>query len=362
MKVKSLLFLLIAVAAAIAVYYLNSKQSSDVAGINSKLIPGLAANLNDVSSLTIYGAGDKVLTKLNKTDNKWVVAERSDYEADIGLIRNEFDSLKDAKIIEAKTSNPENYSKLGVEDLSDSDAQGVKFSIEGLTNSVSIIVGKNGTGNKNTQFVRRTDDSQTWLIDKKLNLKRDVTQWLRKDIIDIPPERIKKINIQHPSQESINIENTGKAENEFKLINTVAEGEKVSESEVYQVVNALSSLQITDVVLLEKVLVAEITPVVAKYYTYDGLTITVNTIEQDEETYSYFKIAFNAENVVKNSKVNEADSVLNSDPEEAEKIAKTLTDRISKWAYVLPDISQDALVKRLDNFILADQPAGIADK
>ncbi len=356
MKVKSLLLLLIAVAIAIALYYFNSKPADSIAGINSSLIPGLANNLNDVTGLTIYGAGDKVITQLNKTDTNWVVAERNNYEADIKLIRNEFDILKDAKIVEAKTSNPDNHSKLGVEGMSTPDAQGVKFSIDGLEEAVSIIVGNNGAGDKNTQYVRREDDKQTWLINKKLTLKRDVTQWLRKDILDIPPERIAKISIKHPDEELISIENKGDSEYEFVLINSLPEGKKVSESEVYQVANALSSLQISDVDLLENVLKEDTVPVVTKFHTYDGLTITTKTFDFDLKTYSHFAVEFDAENVENKGKQNESDVALNSNPEAAEKLAQSLTERIAKWAYVLPSISQDALVKKIDNFILAEQP------
>ena len=333
-------------ALALAIYYFNSKPAQHVAGINSNLIPGLAENLNEVSGLTIYGAGEKVLTNLVKTEKNWVVKERDDYEADIKLIRNEFDSLKTAKIIEAKTANPDNYSKLGVEDLSTAEAQGIKFSIAGLADAVNIIVGNNGTGDKNTQYVRREGESQTWLIDKKLNLKRDSSQWLRKDIIDIPPERISKITIKHPQEELITIENKGESEYEFVLVNELPEGEKTSESEVYQVANALSSLQLEDVALLKNVFNENVTPVVTTFQTHDGLSISISTFESNEGTYSHFAIEFDPNDVVKEDKLDDSDAALNSDPEAAKKLAETLTARIAQWAYVLPGISQDALVKK----------------
>jgi len=245
---------------------------------------------------------------------------------------------------------------LGVEDLSNADAQGVKFDIDGLSETVSIIVGNNGTGDKNTQFVRRDGDKQTWLINKKLDLKRDVTQWLRKDLVDIPPERISKISIQHPGEELISIENKGDAEYEFVLLNSLPEGKKISESEVYQVANALSSLQVSDVALSDKVFKEVSTSVVTKFHTYDGLTITANTFSHDENSYSCFEIAFNAADVIEKEKISEDDAAFNSDPQAAEELAIALTKRIEKWAYVLPGISQDALVKKLDNFILVEQP------
>ena len=69
-------------------------------------------------------------------------------------------NLAEAKLVEAKTSNPENYTKLGVEDINHEKAQGILFSLDGLNEVNEIIIGNNGSSGKNTQYVRRKDQQQ----------------------------------------------------------------------------------------------------------------------------------------------------------------------------------------------------------
>ena len=132
-----------------------------------------------------------MLSEVSKSDKGWVVDSRDGYEANKAAVRILFDNLAEAKLVEAKTSNPDNYAKLGVEDIDNTKAQGILFSVAGLQESTDIIFGNDGSSGKNTQYVRRKGEAQSWLINKKLKLNTDVTEWLQKDILDIPPERIK---------------------------------------------------------------------------------------------------------------------------------------------------------------------------
>ena len=191
MKLKSLIVLIIAIAIGGVAYYFSASPKDGLISNNSYLIPDLSEKLNDVTKLTMHEAGNTLLAEVSKSENNWVVTNRDGYEADIEAVRATFNKLSEAKLIEKKTSNPENYSKLEVEDIASENAQGVQFSIEGLSESINIIVGKEGSSGKNSQYIRRAGEEQSWLINKKLNLNRDVTQWLRKDILDIPPERLK---------------------------------------------------------------------------------------------------------------------------------------------------------------------------
>ncbi len=354
MNIKSLFFLIIALGIGGVAYYFSTNQNDGLISTNSYLVPGLSEKLNDVSKLTIHGAGNTLLAAISKSENSWVVENRNSYEADITAIRTVFNDIAEAKLIETKTSNPENYAKLGVEDITDVDAQGVKFSIEGLGEPINIIAGKDGSTGKNSQYVRRAGEKQSWLINKKLNLNQDVTKWLRKDILDIPPERIKSVKIQHPDGSVVTIENKGTQEYEFALINSLPEGKKISESEIYQVANALSSLQITDVASLDKIKAETAEPTTTTFMTFDGLTITAKTFSNGEETYSTFDIDLIKEHVAENvnQELDESDSAIISDPIAAQELAQNTAPRLVGWAFVLPTITQEALVKKLENFIV----------
>ena len=180
MNLKSLIILiLVIIAGGAAYFYIAAGSKKDAIGEDAWLVPDLAQNLNEVAKLTVHGAGNILLAEISKSKHHWVVANRDHYEADMAVVRNAFNTLARARLIGKKTANPENYSKIEVEDISDAHAQGVQFSIEGLGEPIRVIAGKKGSL-QDTQFVRRAGDVQSWLIDKKLDLNRNGAWWLRK--------------------------------------------------------------------------------------------------------------------------------------------------------------------------------------
>ena len=355
MRVRSLIILIVAILVGIAAYYFLAQTTTNKSNAGTELIPGLSEKLNDVTKLEIVEAGNTLLVTIVKTDDNWEVENREGYEANIKLIRKTFIDLAEAKLVEEKTSNPENYTKLGVEDVSDFQAKGVQFSVSGIGESVKIILGNDGNSGRNTQYVRYSDEPQSWLINKKLDFNKDTTHWLRKDLFDIPPERIREIEIHHPDGSVINLENQGTEEYEFVLLNELTEGEKVSESEIYQVANALSSLQFTDVTTREIATPEEEPEIITTIFkTYDGLTITASSFYNVEKSYTYFDVVFNAEDVIKETTLNEENSTMNSNAEVAKKFAEEISLRIGNWVYILPTITKEAMVKKLEDFILAE--------
>ncbi len=349
---------MIAIAIGAAVYFYASNQNQSSASANSLLIPDLSENLNNINKFTVKEVGDSLLTSVSKSEKGWIVDNRAGYKANVKEVRDVFTSLSEAKLVEAKTSNPDNYPRLGVEDIDTSDAQGVLVSIEGMPNPVEIIFGNDGSSGKNTQYVRNKGKEKSWLINKKINFARDTTDWLQKDLLDIPPERIKTIQINHPDGTEINISNTGNAAYEFELEATAPVGKKISDSEIYQVANALSSLQLRDVISYEVLNKEAIEPIVTTFKTFDGLTITTTSYASDIEPYFTLEVQFDAEEVdesVINANTDggsTSDAALVSDPKAAEEFAMNEKSKLTGWGYLFPTITKDALTKRLDDFFI----------
>ncbi len=357
MNLKSLTVVIIAVAVGFIAYHVGTKPNSGPDGVNSQLLPGLSKHLNEVSKLTILGADETLLAAISRSDKNWVVENRDNYIADIALVREAFNNLAEAKLIEAKTSNTENFSKLGVEDITEPTAQGVQVIVEGLGKEINFIAGDKGNAGDNSQYIRLYGDQQSWLINKNLDLKKDASNWLKKDLLDIPPERIKSIQIKHEDQTVLDIENKGSEQFEFVLLNALPEGKKISESEVYQVANSLSSLQLIDVALADKLDFENAQHVVTTFQTFDGLTIKADSYITNEQAYSMLEIEFNLDKIDESINPDQdensgSDAAVRSDPEAAKQSASKMGPKLKGWAFELPSITQDALIKTLDNFAL----------
>ncbi|MEM7402386.1 MAG: DUF4340 domain-containing protein [Pseudomonadota bacterium] len=360
MRLRSVILLLAAVAIGLTAYFYTSNNKFKSVLTSVDLIPSLQGNLNSVTKFTVLEAGNLLLSSVSKTESGWIVDNRDGYEANVAAVRNVFENLAEAKLAEAKTSNPQNYTKLGVESIENENAQGVLLTVDGLGDTVNIIFGNDGSSGKNTQYVRHQKEQQSWLINKKINIARDPTDWLEKDILDIPPERIKNITIQHADGTVIDINNTGNQAYEFVIDAIAPDGMKISDSQIYQVANALSSLQLTDVSKAELLRADDLAPSVTTVFkTFDGLTITTRAYPGPVVKLNFMiDIDFNAAHVDENieNKTPEAESTIDaamiSDPKAAESLSKSLKQKLDGWAYVLPTISQAALTKKLTDFFI----------
>ena len=144
MMQKRLLSLLLITVAVLGIgLILTQRQQPIVEGVSESgpLVPGLSNELNDIKALRITGAGNALIAELTRKDSGWVVSNRHDYPADFDKVREYLLKLADAKLREAKTSKPENYARLGVEDLAGAEAKGLGVELIGTKAPVKLIVG-----------------------------------------------------------------------------------------------------------------------------------------------------------------------------------------------------------------------------
>jgi len=93
------------------------------------VMKALKAQLNNVTEVRI-SKGDGSKSTLRKQPTGWIVGER-EYPADTTKVRKLLIDLSSLNTVEAKTSDPEKYSLLGVEDVNTSTATGTR--VEAVT-------------------------------------------------------------------------------------------------------------------------------------------------------------------------------------------------------------------------------------
>ena len=105
---------------------LSHRHSAPVTASGETLYPALKNELNAVTAVRIFQPGDTRAVELLRKDSRWTVTERSGYAADGAKVRKLLLALAEAKPVEEKTFNPENYPALGVEDTSAATAGGAR--------------------------------------------------------------------------------------------------------------------------------------------------------------------------------------------------------------------------------------------
>lgn len=270
-----------------AVYLGDSRKPAQEAAQPGPLVEGLRARLNDVSGLRVVGAGDKALLSLKREGERWTVAERASYPADVDKLRAFLLKLADAQRIEPKTQRKESFAALGVEDVSESDAKSLQVVLEGLNPEVSLIFGRNPTSGSGT-FVRETGKDQSWLIDQNMAVDSALSNWLQRDLVDIAATRIASLSITTPKAKPLQIvpsADGGMAQ--FQLAALPRGRELASEVVVDATAGVFSGLRLDDVANASALAVADDANVTAvTLTTKEGLQLQTRVWDVDGKVWS----------------------------------------------------------------------------
>jgi hypothetical protein len=329
MNTKSLVILVVLlVAGALAYFYSTAdRQINSADSIGAPILPGLFESLNEVTSVSIIGAGEQALATIKRVQDQWVLAERGNYPADLAKIRSAVLALAEAKIIEEKTSSDLLYAKLGVEDVSASDATGIKVTVT-YGDQQQLIVGNPGPQINKTRYVRRANEKTSWLVDRKIDLKHEAPYWLQKDILSVEPAEISTISLRLQDGATLEIFNHKHDEEDvFAVSNLTNPDAQVIEAEIHQITNALSSFQLLDVEDRATFSAGEPTYTI-KYMLKSGVSLELVAYEIEKDHF----VAINP--------------ATSSSQQTAQDYVANLKKITGDWVFKIPNVTYDSMLKR----------------
>src|SRR4029077_2454530 len=182
--------IVLAIAALIAIsgaLYLSTERNlpPDVHG--TLLWPALAGELDSVTALSVIKGGTTPSVTVQKQGKDWTVAQRANYPADAPKLRKLLLALSDAKIREEKTSNPDNYSIIGVEDPTKAGAGGAQIELTAKDGKHGVIIGKSVAGGN---FVRRVGEVKSYVIEPGISFEAEPRYWIDTQLLDVSSEKI----------------------------------------------------------------------------------------------------------------------------------------------------------------------------
>lgn len=375
------LLLGLTLAVALLVLLIPGKTGKESEFRKSRLLPGMQEQVNDLAWLRFTGAGGATIATLRRGDDGWVVEESDNYRADWERLRALLADLTQAEIVEAKTANADYYDRLGVEDIDLPDAGGTQIGFAEASGLPALVVGKRAEG-RNGQYVRLRGTAESALIDRPLDLPGAASDWLEKQIVDIADSEVVEIEIGHPDGERV-VATRASADDENFELQDIPEGREIRSAwTVNSLANALSSLTLeavagegaidwTDAVRFGLV-------------TADGLRIDVelaSTIadarvdeeaddaagDADPEYWIRLQAGLYQTAVGSGVETSEDSAQADSAPEDpagesspqdqarddAATRARAVNERVSGWAYRIPQYKFDAMNKRLEDLLLA---------
>jgi hypothetical protein len=210
-------FALLVVAALVAIaaaLYVSTQRNAPHEAPGLALLPALANDLDAVTAVTVRKGSVTPTLTLHKAGQQWSVAERADYPADVSKLRKLLVSLRDAKIVEEKTSDPARFPQIGVEDPVDAGTAGTEVAVLTAGGKSAVIVGKAvGDGN----FARRQGENRSYSAQPSIVVETEPRFWIDARLIDVPVALIQSIEFKPAAGAAFALHRLNPADNSFSL-------------------------------------------------------------------------------------------------------------------------------------------------
>lgn len=302
MSARAIRILAIAVLVLFAAVWLIDRQRDAAPAAGELLFPGLAERLDRVSAIEVTDADGSI--RIVRDGDRWVVPAKDGYSADVAKLRELLLGLAEARKIEQKTSSPELYARIGVQDIGQKDAAGVLVASQGLEGGdFAVILGN--SAQRDYRYVRVPGQATSWLIDRNPEVPDDTAGWLVSDIADIASSRVQSVTIRHEDGETIRIRKVSEEATNF-TVEDIPDGRELSYPSVANgMAGALDNLAFDDVRAARQDTAgggdapangqaeagsdgdspAPPTRATTVFRTFDGLEITVESTGSDDETW-----------------------------------------------------------------------------
>ncbi|MBT5945524.1 MAG: DUF4340 domain-containing protein [Rhodospirillaceae bacterium] len=282
---------------------------------------------------------------MNQGGDGWVTPERDDYPIDEGDIRRLIVGLSDMRYVERKTSNPERFYRLEVQDIETELSDSVYVKVQNAQGGVlaETIVGRPSArffeGRASGTYIREAGTNNVWLVTGVTNVQTRLIPWLKRNIVGIPANRVASISVG--TGEGAYTISRNAPEDEGFSITGAPEGRKLDGDKATSVSRALASVELEDVRPRTELALPDDASV-ASVTTFDGLTVNVRLAELDRKKWAIFDAAYTGD------PADQSEGAV-----AARASVEEINARVGKWVYWLPSATFTNLTRPIDDVLVA---------
>lgn len=338
---------ILALLAVVTALFLPGDGQDSEALDDSLLLPGLEARVNELDWLRVTAAGGVSVATLKRGEGGWTVSEAGGYAADWGSLQALLSGLAAARVAEAKTTNPQYYARLGVEDVAQADAGGVMLSFSESSGLPAVILGTTAQG-RGGQYARVAESGQSVLLDRELSVPTERSAWLDRAIVDISEAEVVQIDIDHADGEQVVARKASADDSDFTLLGVADGFEPKSNWTVNSLAGSLSALQLESVKSDDGVDWTGSSRF--RLLTADGIDLEVELaapVEVPGGTTEYW-VRFSAG--LYTTALGHTEDNIDAETASRER-AEVINQRVEGWAYRLPQYKFNAMNKRMADLV-----------
>lgn len=339
----ALLVVALVTSLAAALVVLREGQRTAPRFSPAPMFEGLADKLGQAADIAVASPEGRIEARLVEGGG-WVVPSASNYPAHTETVRKMLLGLSSLKAIERRTARRDWLATLDLVAPGDggkateirvSDAKGALLA--------GLLVGKfspaGALAGEDSFYVRRIGEDQAYLAQGDLPLDVAREGWLDPTIVDLARERVFRVTLSPAAGAAFSLSRANAQAQDF-ILDAIPKGRHmVSETAGNAIGAALSEFTLQDVRPRTEVDFKR--PARAVFETFDGLVVTVHTVEVKDG--HWVRVA--AEAKKPRAKVTNAKA-----PDVAAE-AKAINARVGAWAYRVPDWKAALFARSLDSLL-----------
>ncbi len=183
--------LLAVIVVALVATWLFSSEQPQTEFDTSAVFPDLLEQVGTIDKISIAAAGGTSMS-FQKNGSDWQSADYDGYPASLEQVTDLLNALTGAQLDEAKTSKPENFARLGLQDISSPDSQASLLTLASADREWQLLVGNSASSGAGI-YIRKPGENQTWLTAAAVGLPESKQAWLKQTILDIEKSEVTKL-------------------------------------------------------------------------------------------------------------------------------------------------------------------------
>ena len=288
---RSILVLAAVTAIAVGAVLSVDRGSNMVAGSGELVFPALLDRVNDVARVRV--TGNEGAFTLARDGEAWVVEEKERYPAEPDRMHTLILGAAGLRRVEPKTSNPERYPQLRLEDPAGEDARSARFVLEDASGAelARWVLGdrrpsKSDPG-RTELYIRTGDDPQAWLVEGSLPGGRTIIDWVDRLVARIDRERLRTVEVVHADGAVVAVHRSRPTDVDFTLQGGVPKGREIdAQYRIDDIGRVLEELRFEDVVPASELDFSGAVDKRLEITTFDGLRIRMETVMRDGAAFA----------------------------------------------------------------------------
>ena len=332
------------------------------------VFPALLEQVNSVTRVRVTGSEGTFAVA--RDGDAWVVEEKERHPADPDRVHKLLVGAAGMKRLEPKTSDPERYPKLWLEDPTGEDARSVGLVLEDASGTVLAdwVLGdrrpSKSDASRTELYIRVADDPRAWLVEGSVPGGGKIIDWLDRVVARIDRERLRTAEIFHTDGPMVAVSKEVPADGDFVLRDIPEGRETDSQYRVNDIGRFLEDLRFEDVAPASSLDFAGSVDKRLEITTFDGLRVRVDSVMRDGDAWVRLRADVDeglVETASADAAASDGESASESEVasgtlrplDEVRAEAERMNARWQGWAYELPSFKRDYIAKRMDELTRA---------